>query len=269
MLKFSARRWGDADTYFGPFTFARDRTYKHLGIALKSTDDEGRGCSLRISGFGATFIVALPDWVLRPERKKVYPDWDAATIARLGRDWYWDITPRQFGVSLFEGHLDISYGRVTHDSSTEQRWGCFLPWTQWRHMRHSLYTPGGALYAHVPQRRGRFDSAHWEAERALINSCPTATFAFTDYDGEALTATTRIEEREWHFGTGWFKWLSLFVPAKVSRSLDIDFSGETGRRKGSWKGGTTGHSIEMLPGELHEAAFRRYCAAHEMKFVSA
>ena len=25
------------------------------------------------------------------------------------------------------------------------------------------------------------------------------------------------------------------------------------------KGGTVGHSIDMLPGELHEAAFRRYC----------
>lgn len=32
-----------------------------------------------------------------------------------------------------------------------------------------------------------------------------------------------------------------------------------GPEKGSWKGGTIGHSIEMLPDELHEAAFRRYC----------
>jgi hypothetical protein len=51
--------------------------------------------------------------------------------------------------------------------------------------------------------------------------------------------------------------------------LDIRFSEETGRRKGSWKGGTLGHGIDMLPGELHEAAFRRYCATHEMEFVGA
>lgn len=44
-----------------------------------------------------------------------------------------------------------------------------------------------------------------------------------------------------------------------SRNLDLRFSGETGREKGSWKGGTIGTSIEMRPGELHEAAFRRYC----------
>jgi hypothetical protein len=34
--------------------------------------------------------------------------------------------------------------------------------------------------------------------------------------------------------------------------------------KGSWKGGTVGHSIAMLPGELHGAAFARYCEQHEM-----
>lgn len=53
----------------------------------------------------------------------------------------------------------------------------------------------------------------------------------------------------------------------LRRSLDIRFSGETGHRKGSWKGGTVGHSINMLPGELHEAAFHRYCTEHEMTFI--
>lgn len=70
---------------------------------------------------------------------------------------------------------------------------------------------------------------------------------------------THIEEREWKFGTGWFRWLSWFRKPKVSRSLDIRFSEEVGKDKGSWKGGKVGHGIDMLPGELHEAAFRRYC----------
>ena len=94
-------------------------------------------------------------------------------------------------------------------------------------------------------------------------------FAFKDFDGEELTARTTIEEREWRFGVGWFAWLSLFRKPKISRYLEIAFSGETGKRKGSWKGGTTGHSIEMLPGELHESAFRRYCTEHDMTFVAA
>jgi hypothetical protein len=268
MAKCVARRWGDNDTYIGPFTFARDRRYKHLGVSLTSTDDEDRGCSLRISGFGMTFIVALPSWVLRPERKKVFPTgWDAATIKRLGRDWYWDITQREFGWSLSDGHLSISYGRRTHDSSTEQRWGCFLPWTQWRHVRHSLYALDGRLYAHLPQNI-RWDSPQRDAEDALRDSCPTQTFAFNDFDGEALTATTRIEEREWRFGTGYFKWLSLFVPNKIRRSLDIRFSGETGARKGSWKGGTIGHGIDMEVHDSPTSAFVRYCAEHDMTLTA-
>jgi len=268
MLKLAARRWGDNDTYVGPFTFARDRKYKHLGISLSSTDDEDRGCSLRVSAFGATFIVALPSWVLQPERKKVFPGtWDAETVKRLGRDWYWDITPREFSVSLFDGHLSIGYGRCTHDSSTEQRWGCFLPWTQWRHVRHSLYALDGRLYAHLPQNIGRWDSPQRDAERALEESCPTASFTFTDYDGEELVATVQIQEREWRFGTGYFKWLSLFVPNKIRRSLDIKFSGETGRRKGSWKGGTTGAGAEMRADDSPFTAFNRYCNEHEMNLT--
>ena len=101
--------------------------------------------------------------------------------------------------------------------------------------------------------------------QSLIDLCPTKTFAFTDFDGEQLTAKTRIEERQWELGTGWFKWLSHFHKPIIHRSLDIDFSGETGRRKGSWKGGICGTSIEMLPGELHEAAFKRYCDGEDRR----
>jgi hypothetical protein len=107
----------------------------------------------------------------------------------------------------------------------------------------------------------------WEERKAIEDGCPSLTLAFTDFDGERLTARTRIEEREWRLGTGWFKWLSVFRKPMIKRSLDIRFSGETGREKGSWKGGTIGHGIEMLPGELHASAFRRYCDGHGMTFI--
>lgn len=96
----------------------------------------------------------------------------------------------------------------------------------------------------------------WKAQERV----PKAHFGFEDYDGEMIIASTYIEEMEWKFGTGWFKWLRFFRKSKVRRSLDLHFSAEVGPEKGSWKGGTTGHGIEMLDGELHEQAFRRYCA---------
>ncbi|ACL57600.1 hypothetical protein [Methylobacterium nodulans] len=266
-------RWSDNDRYFGPFTYARaERGYRPLAIVLGSGDDDDYpGCRLRVSGFGHTLILALPA-IIKPWRRKVYAQtWDAATIERLGRDWYWDSHERQYGVSVSDGFLQVFLGAQTHDSTTTQSWSCFLPWTQWRHARSSFYGLEGEHFWTEPPRRGNLLGAGgwWAARHAAEEACPSRTFAFTDFDGEALTARTRIEEREWHFGTGWFKWLSLFRRPKIRRSLDIRFSGETGQRKGSWKGGTIGHSIDMLPGELHEAAFRRYCTENNMSFGGA
>lgn len=269
-----ARRWGDNDRYFGPFTYARDKSYRRWQIMLRSGTEDWPGCSLNIGLGTHTIILALPP-IVPMERKKVFPKWDAATIARLGRDWYWAETPREYGFYIVEGHLCVHYGRQTHDSRTEQSWGCFLPWRSWRHIRHSVYDLTGAHFADLPQRRRGLRlgdagfSNHWEASRALEEACPSAKFLFRDFDGEEIVATTRIEEREWRLGEGSFKWLSWFAKPKVRRSLDLRFSNETGRRKGSWKGGTIGHGIDMLPGELHEAAFRRYCEAHEMRFVAS
>lgn len=265
-----ANRWSDHDHYLGPFTFARDRSYKHLAVMLSSGDhdDELGRCRLRISLWGFTFIAALPQ-VIKPHREKVTAlGWDAATIERLGRDWYWQIDEKEYGFSYHEGYLQIKLGRQTHDSETTKSKGYFVPWTQWRFVRHSLYDTAGAHFWTEPKRQpGKpFDfEAGWKAKE----ECPKVAFAFKDFDGEELVATTNIEEREWKFGEGRFKWLSLFRRKKIRRSLDIQFSGETGQRKGSWKGGTVGHSIDMLPSELHEAAFKRYCQQHDMTFVGA
>jgi peptide methionine sulfoxide reductase MsrB len=103
------------------------------------------------------------------------------------------------------------------------------------------------------------DKSAWEARQAVKQALSKVYFQIEDYDGEIITASTHIEEREWRFGTGWFSWLSLFSRPKIRKSLDINFSSEVGKEKGSWKGGTLGHGIEMLPNETHEAAFKRYC----------
>lgn len=273
-------RWSDEDHYLGPFTYCREK-YRNLAVVLGSGDEDSPGCRMRMSAFGYTLICALPP-VIGPWKKKVLAHtWDAETVKRLGRDWYFDVHEREYGFSYSGtgvlhdgGFLQVFLGRQTNDSSTEQRWGCFTPWNNWRHVRRSFYYLNGDHFWteqkvnwRLLNKQQNIDKHRelWDIEAA----CPSRTFAFTDFDGEVLKATTRIEEMQWEFGTGWFKWLSHFRKPIIRRSLDIKFSGETGKRKGSWKGGTVGHSIEMLPGELHESAFRRYCAEHEMKFGGA
>ena len=203
-----------------------------------------------------TLILALPA-VIKPWRKWVDTSRHEWSSSRGG---YWETGEREYGFTVYDGHLSIALGRVTNDSSTEQRWGWFLPWRAWRHIRRSFYGPAGEWLANEPH-------GHWDAQRAVVDAMPTVGFAFDDFDGEHITATTRMEEREWRLGKGKWRWLSVFRRPKINRSLDISFSSETGKRKGSWKGGTVGHSIKMLPGELHEAAFRRYCRENAMTFV--
>lgn len=264
-------RWSDNDRYWGPFTYSRDeRGYRPFTMMLGSGDceDGPARCRLRLSALGRTLIIALPP-IVRPYREKVVArGWDKATIERLGRDWYWNTDEREFGFTLSEGALHIRFGRQSHDSRTEKSKCYFLPWRQWRHVRHSLYGLQGE-HVWTEPKRARGKPSNFDEMWAAKEACPSRSFAFKDFDGEDLTVKTIIEEREWRFGDGWFKWLSLFRRPKISRSLNLEFSGETGKRKGSWKGGTIGHAIDMLPGELHEAAFRRYCAKNSMTFVDA
>lgn len=268
-----AIRWGDNDRYLGPFTWSVSNRYKRIAFSLHSGghgDDDNGSPSMRISVWKYSLVVALPIMV-PPQRRKVYPQgWDQdGTAARLGRNWYYDVEPREYGFSYSDGFLLVHYGINPCDSSRDQTWGKHLPWTQWRHVRHSFYgLQGEHLYDEESgYRLGDGGNESWEARRAREDAVPTAAFAFKDHDGEELIATTKIEEREWRFGTGWFKWLSLFRRPKIRRSLDINFSGETGPEKGSWKGGTIGTGIEMLPGEDHETAFRRYCEQdHRSKY---
>lgn len=254
-------RWSDSDKNLGPFTYAKDG-YAALGVALGSGDGEGyHGCKLRLHLAGRTLIVHLPQWVLRPTARKVFPKWDADTVKRLGRDWYYQFTEREYGFTASTTEMHIFRGARTMDSSTDRAKVWFYPWREYRHIRHSAYDLEGKHFADFPTR---YD---YDETRAVEARCPAAKFLFADFDGEEITATCRIVEREWALGVRSFKWLSMIVPNKMERSLDIHFSAETGRRKGSWKGGTIGHGIKMLPGELHEAAFKRYCLEHEMKFI--
>lgn len=261
------RRYSGTDFHLWPFTLSKHshQGYRPLSIVIDSGahEDQAGGCHIRFSAFGWTLICELPpivpDYRVRHQAKT----WDAATIARIGRDWYEERFSREYGFTLTEGNLHVYYGAQTHDSRTDQNKVFFLPWTNWHHVRRSLYdTKGEHFFTDFDRARNS-----WAATSAMDAACPKLQFEFDDFDGQRITATTYVEEREWRFGTGLFRWLSLFRGPRISRCLCLEFSAEVGPEKGSWKGGTVGHAIEMLPGELHEAAFKRYCEQeHRSKY---
>ena len=68
-------RWSDNDSYFGPFLYAPDK-YRNFECILGSGDDEDYpGCRLRMSAFGHTLIVALPEIIKPWKIKVVVPEW--------------------------------------------------------------------------------------------------------------------------------------------------------------------------------------------------
>lgn len=80
------------------------------------------------------------------------------------------------------------------------------------------------------------------------------TYNYTDkYDGEIIPTTIYVEQIEWR--PKWLKWTSLF--AKVSTTIDVHFSKEVGKEKGSWKGGVIGCSYDLLPNETPLECLKR------------
>jgi hypothetical protein len=108
----------------------------------------------------------------------------------------------------------------------------------------------------------------YEQECHIEEMQEKAIYKFKDYDGEEIEATCHITYSEYVKGRGKFtRWLmSFFSKPECYTTLEIKFNKETGNKKGSYKGGTVGHSIEMLPKELPQNAFMRYCVKHDMKF---
>lgn len=259
-------RLTDNDNKFGPLTWAKS-SWSPLRLVFSTGGDEEGHPRNHLTGyaFGWVARLDLPTKV-KPWRRWV--DTSHYEWAKGPNSGYWDVHAREYGFSLNEGFLQVFHGPQTHDSITTKSWSKHLPWTQWRHIRRSLFDDKGQhFYTEWSRPRGFKFRDSWSAQWAAQGACPSVTFEMDDFDGERIQATTRIEERVWLFGEGWFKWLSLFRRPMVTRSLDLKFSKEVGPEKGSWKGGTTGHSIEMLPGEMHEAAFRRYCEQdHRSKY---
>lgn len=256
-------RWGENDRYFGPFTYSVSKYYRSTGLVLQSAgDDETERPAYARIGLGRLHVLfPLPGWMIRPDVEVCkFRHLSPEDLARLGPT-YTVSHRRKFGAELVDGCLHLSYGADRNDGRSDSGRVIFFPWKEWRFVSNTLQGLDGETFCVLPEKMD------WKERHAMQDACPVRRFAFLDYDGEQITATTRLEVMRWKRGAGSFRWLSYVWPDRVRSSLDLRFSSEVGRRKGSWKGGTIGHSIDAKPGELHEAAFKRYCAQEGLTFV--
>jgi hypothetical protein len=238
--------------------FKKQKDYKQHEISFCSWTEERLGSYFMIAAFGYTLKLLIPQFMLRPSKTWVDTSKNAWSSPRGG---YWQIDQRKYGMYQFENHFVVLLGRQSHSSSTTQSWSTFLPWNEWRHTRYRIFDKDfNKIREDVfTGAKGEW-SKKWDITYKFKESIEKVRFCFFDYDDELIWADTYVEEREYERGEKWFKWLSIFWPTRVYRSLDMAFDKEVGDRKGSWKGGTLGTSIAMEPTDNHETAFRRWLA---------
>ena len=104
------------------------------------------------------------------------------------------------------------------------------------------------------EEAGERDWHKWynEKEAWVKDNAKTYDYTYVLKNGTVQNrkATCHIERRTWT--VRWAPWVKT-----VSTTLDVKFDDEVGERTGSWKGGTTGCSYEMLHNETPEQTLRR------------
>lgn len=303
-------RLTDNDKQFGPITYGKS-SWNAFRVVLDSNggesddedDDHFVRTTLTVWMFGWVFRIFLGQLIKRVTYRVKAQGWDEKTIARLGRDWYPYSFSREYGFSLHEGFLQIFYGlnndhnHYTHVDKDgfltykftdigmaerkfvpikQQSWSTHLPWTQFRITTQRFYDDKNNIHTEFKDNKGLRGMAYFDKIHKAKQNCPPVIFILRDFDGTDVKAKTVIEETIYKRGEGWFKWLSWFTPNRVYRTLDIEFDQETGTEKGSWKGGTTGVSIDASDGKTHYQAIKEFCnkdhqsknGSYRMTFVS-
>lgn len=100
------------------------------------------------------------------------------------------------------------------------------------------------------------DDRAWDADYVPLARWEEAyPYAYVLKNGtvQSRTATVRVERRSWR--PRCLFWTRLFE--KTRTTISVSFDQEVGEESGSWKGGTTGCSYELLPGETPEQCLRR------------
>lgn len=177
---------------------------------------------------------------------------------------YNDYIQRSYGISIDKTATHIHYGIQTgcwskaDPKNSDHSIVLFHPWTEHRLYRHTIYNPFNTKEVIAENIKNKINFFDWCEKAREIKKDHNIKFSFNDYDNEHIIATCSVEEREYRRGVKWCSWLQFFIKPIITRTLEIEFNKEIGPEKGSWKGGTMGHSIEMLPNETPFQAFTRY-----------
>lgn len=164
--------------------------------------------------------------------------------------WTDECVPPKWGISYFGDTLFIYRGGKGNLDGGNKFWAFHAPWS-WQWVRTSALKKAGGWENEIKGERKDFYKDKWKD----ILWTETYDYFYKLQSGEIQErrATLKVEEREWRWH--WFQWLKF--PRKIRRTINIRFNAEVGERTGSWKGGCTGCSYDLLPNETPYHCLRR------------
>lgn len=217
--------------YVGWHDWQFELTYEECGY------EEGNG-ELHISLLGWHSVFKMP-W-----KSKRFP--------------YGDCDAPQWGIAIHNNTFWIYKGGDGNWGGGSKWWTWDLPFFTSEHIRHQVECNLGddRVKSLVMVDSDKIEKQQGDKyiplkEHPLVNKYH---YDYKDsYDGSIVPCTYWVEEREWR--RKWLKWTKL--GRTVNRYIEIEFDGEVGKGKGSWKGGCVGCSYNLLPGETPEECIKR------------
>lgn len=148
--------------------------------------------------------------------------------------------PPKFGIAIHNNTFWIYKGGKGNISGGNKYWTWYIPFITKDWVRTSILLNDDTWEHETEKNRKDFYKDEWKQKQK------SWIYNYIDkYDGEVIPTTIYVVEREWR--PKWLKWTKLFNI--VDKYIDIHFSKECGKEKGSWKGGCTGCSYSLLPNE--------------------
>ncbi len=168
-------------------------------------------------------------------------------ILPFRNEWTDECDGPRWGISIHSNTLWLYQGGKGNMEGNKS-WAWNIPFITKEWIRTSILLSDNNWEHETNKNRKSFYENEWK------NKQKSWDYNYIDsYDNKVIKTKIYVEEREWR--PKWIKWTSLF--AKTNKTIDIHFSEQCGKRKGSWKGGVLGCSYKLLPKETPLQCLKR------------
>jgi len=160
-------------------------------------------------------------------------------VLPIRNEWTDECDPPEWGFSIFGNSLWIYSGGKGNLNGGNNIWSWSFPFvtTVWIATSYLTEENKWDFETDYPLKKGMLHKAKTFANKGSVKKF--WEYNYTDsFDQEIIPTTIHLKKMEWR--PKWLTWTKLFN--KTRTFIEVSFSKECGKDKGSWKGGVLGCS---------------------------